>query len=197
MSSGSQSTSPTLLGRIVARDQAAWNRLVHLYASLVLGCCRRAGLQDNDAADVYQEVFRSVALSIQTFRVTKQTGSFRAWLKTITRNKIIDHFRRLGRQPSAEGGSTAQSRLLELEDFQDTDSDNSDSHERRLLVEQALHLIRDQFEERTWQAFWRTAVLEQETRQVAEELEMTPTGVRVAKSRVLHRLRQDFGVLLE
>jgi RNA polymerase sigma-70 factor (ECF subfamily) len=50
-----------------------------------------------------------------------------------------------------------------------------------------------EFEERTWQAFWRTAVDGRSAADVGAELGMTPGAVRVAKSRVLHRLREELG----
>ena len=60
-SSPSSSTSRSLLDKLRADDAAAWERLVSLYAPLVLYWCRRLGLQETDAADVFQEVFLAVA----------------------------------------------------------------------------------------------------------------------------------------
>src|SRR5690349_18372378 len=70
--------------------------------------------QPEDAADVAQEVFRTVAARIQDFRRDRPGDTFRGWLWTITRHKIGDHLRRLQRQPSAAGGSDAQMGLLNL-----------------------------------------------------------------------------------
>jgi RNA polymerase sigma-70 factor, ECF subfamily len=64
------------------------------------------------------------------------------------------------------------------------------------LLHRALALIRDDFEPRTWAAFWQTAVDGRATIDVAADLGMSPGAVRVAKSRVLHRLRADLGDLL-
>ena len=61
----------------------------------------------------------------------------------------------------------------------------------RNLFDRALELIRCEFEERTWQAFWLTAVEDRPAGEVALELGMTPGAVRVAKSRVLRRLREE------
>jgi RNA polymerase sigma-70 factor (ECF subfamily) len=58
-------------------------------------------------------------------------------------------------------------------------------------------LIRADFEEHTWQAFWAVAVDGRPGTDVAAELGMTPGAVYVAKSRVLRRLREDLGELLE
>ena len=65
------------------------------------------------------------------------------------------------------------------------------------LVFRALDLIRGEFQERTWQAFWRTAVLDQSPNEVAADLSLSPCAVRVAKCRVLRRLREELGDLME
>src|SRR5262245_36645258 len=97
----SQATSLTLLQRVQARQPDAWERLVDLYAPLVLHWCRRGGLHGDDADDVFQEVFRSLAEHIADFRRDRPGDSFRGWLRTITRNKLLDHFRRIKKHPIA------------------------------------------------------------------------------------------------
>src|SRR5436190_6698074 len=69
--SGSQrssATSRSLMERVRADDASAWDRLVSLYAPLVFYWCRRADLQEEDAADVLQEVFLAVATHLRGFR---------------------------------------------------------------------------------------------------------------------------------
>src|SRR5262249_58593187 len=56
----SSATSRSLLARVQANESDAWERLVNLYAPLVLHWCRCGGLQHHDVADVFQEVFQSV-----------------------------------------------------------------------------------------------------------------------------------------
>lgn len=58
----------TLLARVQAQQPDAWEKLVELYAPLVNHWCRRSDLPPEDAADVFQEVFRSVAASISSFQ---------------------------------------------------------------------------------------------------------------------------------
>ena len=65
------------------------------------------------------------------------------------------------------------------------------------LFARAIALIRGEFEERTWAAFWRTVVEGQPAKDVGADLSMSPGAVRVAKSRVLHRLREELGDLME
>src|SRR5262245_58649895 len=112
----SVSTSTSLLARVKANETDAWSKLSRLYGPLVYSWTRRMNLQSSDAADVVQEVFLAVSLHVTQFHRNRPNDSFRGWLWTITRNKVRDHFRRQGKQLSAEGGSEANSRVLELPD---------------------------------------------------------------------------------
>jgi len=196
-SRSSTSTSRSLLERARADDPQAWERLIALYAPLVLQWCRGWNLREQDAADVFQEVFQAVATHLAGFRKERVGDTFRGWLRTITRNKVHDLFRRQGREPNGEGGTDAQARLAEYPAPQREDSGLSEEREERQLFAQALELVRTEFAERTWQAFWRTAIEGQSAPQVAAELSMSAGAVRVAKSRVLQRLREELGDLME
>jgi RNA polymerase sigma-70 factor (ECF subfamily) len=66
----------------------------------------------------------------------------------------------------------------------------------RVVYERCVGLMRSEFEERTWRAFWRVAIDDRPATEVAAELGMTPGAVYIAKSRVLKRLREEFGDLL-
>ncbi len=192
----STATSRSLLGRIQADDPAAWRRLVDLYGPLVFHWCRRWDLPEQEIADVFQDVFQAVATHVAGFRRERAGDTFRGWLRTITQNKVRDHFRKLGREPGGVGGTEAQIRLAGLPAARWPDEDENDTTDgdaERRLFGQALNLIRGEFEERTWQAFWRTTVDGSTASAVALELGMSPGAVRVAKSRVLRRLREELG----
>lgn len=72
----------------------AWAQVITVFSPIVYRWCRQSGLTAHDASDVVQEVFSSVARGIGRFERVKETGSFRSWLATITRNRIRDHHRR-------------------------------------------------------------------------------------------------------
>jgi RNA polymerase sigma-70 factor (ECF subfamily) len=194
----STGTSRSLLERVKAAEAPAWDRLVQLYAPLVYHWCRRWGLKEEDIADIFQEVFLAVATHIAGFRKDRASDTFRGWLRTISRNKVLDHYRRLGREPGGVGGSEAQYRLSALPApvVPEEPSQEEDQAERSLFL-RGLDGIRAEFEPRTWQAFWKTAVEGRLPRDVAAELAMSAGAVRVAKSRVLHRLREELGDLME
>ena len=186
------STSSKLLERARSRDQDAWRRLVNLYGCLVLYWCGQAGLQQADRSEVFQEVFRAVAKNIERFRSDRRGDTFRGWLRTITRRKIVDYCRQRSRQFLATGRSEAYQRLLSLHDVPVESQGESDSpEESSLLVSRAMRLVRSEFEDRTWLAFLRTASDGLPSSLVAEELGMTPEAVRKAKSRVLRRIREE------
>jgi RNA polymerase sigma-70 factor (ECF subfamily) len=192
----SAATCRSLIDRVKADEAEAWDRLIGLYAPLVYRWCRRWDLPDQETADIFQDVFQAVSTHIAGFRKEKEGDTFRGWLRRITDNKVRDHFRRLGREPTGEGGTEAQRRLSAVPaDSSNGSEDPADERTERGLFRNALDLIRSEFETRTWQAFWLTAVDGLAAKDVGAELEMSPGAVRVAKSRVLRRLREELGEL--
>jgi RNA polymerase sigma-70 factor (ECF subfamily) len=184
-------TSSSLIDRVKADEVGAWDRLVSLYAPLLYHWCRRWKLQEEDLADVFQEVFKTLILHIGEFRREKKGDTFRGWLRTITRNKVLDHFRKHSRE--VEGGSEANWRFSQLAAPEEPGTDPEEAAELQRLFHRGLELIRPEFEERTWKAFWRTAVDGRPPQDVASELSMSAGAIRVAKSRVLQRLREELG----
>lgn len=193
---GSTSTSRSLLRHLHDRDPDAWERLVTLYAPLVWHWCRKSGLPTQDATDLLQDVFQAVAAHFDHFRRDRPGDTFRGWLRTITRNKLRDHFRKRQNQPDALGGTAARAWWSGLPDAEDLD-DADASPENHLLYRRALSLIQDGFEEKTWKAFCLVVIDGKSAQEAAAELGMTPAAVRVAKCRVLQRLRQELGDLGE
>lgn len=136
-------------------------------------------------------------MRIGSFNPSPPGATFRGWLWTITRNQLRDHWRRRRRQPQASGGTTAQERLAALPADAPLDSGSgSSSTGPGSLYRRAVDLLRDEFEERTWRAFWCVAVDGRLPADVAEELGVSLNAVYLAKSRVLRRLREEFGDLL-
>jgi RNA polymerase sigma-70 factor (ECF subfamily) len=137
-------------------------------------------------------VFQAVSTGLADFRRDKPGDSFRGWLRGITRYKILDHFRRRAAGADAQGGTDAQRQLLEIAQ-QELPEDTEE--ELGGLYRRALELVRGEFEQRTWEAFWRSAVDGESPGAVAAAMGLTPAAVRKAKSRVLHRLREEIGDL--
>jgi RNA polymerase sigma-70 factor (ECF subfamily) len=186
-----------LLDRARAQDQAAWERLVSLYTPLVDCWCRRYRLQEADLADVRQQVFLAIARRLADFRRDPASGSFRGWLRTITRHKVYDHWRTEAGK-AAPGGSDAYEQLLQLSGGDSDDSAaGSEAEEQVILYQRAVQLIATDFEETTRKAFWMVAVEDRRPADVARELGISPNAVYLAKAHVLARLREEFGDLID
>ena len=190
-----QATSLTLLERLRANDGDAWHTMVKLYGPLVHHWCVRGGIRGADGDDVAQEVFRAAATSLEAFRRDRPGDSFRGWLRGITRNMVLQHFRRGGRNPTAAGGTDAHLRLQSI--AEESGDDEDPVEELDGLRRRALDLVRGEFEDRTWQAFWMTVVEGRSPVDIAADTGVSAAAVRMAKSRVLHRLKEAFGDLVQ
>jgi RNA polymerase sigma-70 factor (ECF subfamily) len=184
-------TRPSLLVRLRdAGDRAAWGQFVELYAPLVYRFARRRGLQDADAADLTQDVLKAVAGASARLEYDPGRGTFRGWLFTVARNLLNNFLARQRRRPAAEGGTEGQRLLEELPaPIENEEALWQQEYEQRLF-DWAAEQIRGDFQETTWQAFWRTAVEGENPRTVAAALALSVGAVYVAKSRVLARLRK-------
>lgn len=183
-------TRPSLLLRATERDERAWQGIVQIYSPLILAWCRRQGLNESDSQDVTQEVFVTLSKSLGDFS-KREAGSFRAWLSSVTRSRIIDFHRRRQKSPVAHGGSTANQLFQEAPDLDVTASFEVSESDRKLVLSRALDLIRGDFDEPTWKAFWSTTVDGKDATTVSRELGVSSNAVRKSKARVLKRLREE------
>jgi len=181
-------TRPSLLLRVRnSRDEQAWSEFVEIYTPLVYRYCRRRGLQDQDAADVAQEVLLGVTARIPHFRYDRGRGSFRSWLLTISHRRLCDFFSAKGRNPQASGKTAVHEMLADQPDAQE--EARWDQEFRQRLFDWAAQQVRNEFEDSTWQAFWQTAVEAAPAKTVAARLGISVGAVYIAKSRVISRLR--------
>lgn len=190
------STSVSLLARAQRHEPQAWERLTALYGPLVYGWCRRAGVSADDAADVCQEVFRAVSRDIGSFQHDGRSG-FRAWLRTITRHRVSDHFSAPNRGPRGIGGTEPQLAMNSVPDLSGFEADDEQPRENVRLLHAALATIRSDFQDSTWTIFWRSAIDGHDTQAIAADLGMTAKAIRQARHRVLKRLREELSGLLD
>ena len=183
-------TRPSLLVRIRdLRDELAWSEFARLYTPLISRYARKRGLQDADASLVTQDVLITVARTIHRFEYNRKSGSFRGWLKVVTRSRLNDLLRAQGGEVQGTGDTGMLNVINEQPDA--SQPDLWEREFRRTLFEWAVDRIRCDFEDTTWQAFWQTSVADRESREVAEELGLSVGAVYIARSRVLARLRKE------
>jgi RNA polymerase sigma factor (sigma-70 family) len=185
-------TRATLLIRLRdASDQEAWRLFASIYTPLVYRYAMKNGLQDADAADVAQETMCNVVRVIRDFEYDPKRGSFRGWLLTVVRNTLRKRHRKAQHQALGSGDTQVHS-LLQQSPDPSPDSDEEWDREYELwLFHKVAKWIKEEFQSKTWDAFWKTTVEGQEVTSVASELSMTPGAIYIARSRVLARIRTE------
>jgi RNA polymerase sigma factor (sigma-70 family) len=184
-------TRQTLLWKIRdSGDRRSWREFVEIYTPLLYNYFRARGLQEADAADLGQEVMRSVAGAIARFDYDPDKGTFRSWLYTIARNKLNTFFKKNAKHKQGSGRTTVL-RLVEqtIDERQDPDAMWELEHRKR-MVAWACEKIRDEFQPKTWEAFERVAVGREDAAKVASDLGLKVGSVYVAKSRVTSKLKE-------
>ena len=183
-------TSLSLLQRVRSGTETqSWNRFVNLYTPVIYRWVRGQGIPAHDASDTVQEVFRALVRALPTFE-RNVPGGFGRWLRTVTRNKCRDYFRR-----------QATNRSVTNSDYMPTERDHvaefTEAEYRNSLARNALEIMRSEFEETTWQACWLHVVSGKSAADISEQLGISTNAVYVNKSRVLRRLREELDGLWE
>ena len=81
-----------LVRRCVAGDSVAWEEIVQRYHRRIFNICYRFAGTSDDAQDLTQEVFIKMYRTLASFDPEK--GAFTTWITTMTRNLLVDHFRK-------------------------------------------------------------------------------------------------------
>lgn len=134
-------------------------------------------------------MLRAASSAIGQFQYDRARGSFRGWLFTTTRHALHRFQSARRRQPQA--GNPDFERLSEEPcgaEYDDRQREWDRKFDRRHF-DRASEQVRGEFQQSTWEAFWRTAVKQASPQAVAASLNMSVGAAYLAKSRVLARLR--------
>jgi RNA polymerase sigma-70 factor (ECF subfamily) len=189
-------TSVSLLDRLKVAGPSApdWGRLQAIYLPLIRRWLGRVPGLGDETGDLSQEVFLVVARELPRFQ-RRREGSFRAWLRRVTVNKVRTHLRQRNRRPVVRQDLT-DAFLDRLEAPNGDLAREWDKEHNQYVFEKLLAIVEQDFDPTTWKAFRRFAVDGLPAARVAEELQLTEGSVLQAKSRILKRLRQEAGDLL-
>jgi RNA polymerase sigma factor (sigma-70 family) len=185
-------TSVTLLLRV--RDEPpespAWRDFVACYGPRIRAFCLARRLQPADADDVTQAVLLKLTAAMRRFRYDP-TRSFRAWLRQVTRNAVVDFLteRRVA-------GGDAIDRLDQIEAREGLACELEAGYERELL-EEAMRRVRSRVPERQWEAFRLTALEGLSGAEAGERLDMLVATVFTSRSKVQKLLREEVARLGE
>jgi RNA polymerase sigma-70 factor (ECF subfamily) len=190
-------TRRTLLSRLRnLDDQESWRTFFNLYWRLLYNVARKSGLDDPGAQEIVQETVIAVARKMPEFRYDPARGTFRQWLLRITRRRIIDHLRRIYRQPP-RAEITPES-LDEDEEHAAAIADESTSAIERAWNEEweqstfdaALACVRAAINPRHFQVFDYCVLKGWPASKVAATLGLNAAQVYLAKHRVAQAMKR-------
>jgi RNA polymerase sigma-70 factor (ECF subfamily) len=171
------------------QDHRAWVEFVTLYEPVIYRLLRRHGLQDSDAREIMQELFLAVSGNIDRWDPARERGSFRGWLRRVTRNLVINWLKHRDRRVVASGGSEMLAMLDMLPAAEEPASAEFDYELRWAMFQRAADQVRTEVQPATWTAFWETSIAGKSPADAAGKLGMSLGAIRVAKCRVLACLR--------
>lgn len=194
----SLSTRRTLLSRLRnLDDQESWRMFFNLYWRLLYNVARKSGLDDAGGQEIVQDTVIAVARKMPEFRYDPARGTFRQWLLRITRRRIVDHLRRLYRQPpKADVGLES---LDEDEEHARAAIDEGGSafevmwneEWEKATFDAALARVRTSSNPRHYQVFDYCVLKEWPASKVAATLGLNTAQVYLAKHRVAQAMKRE------
>lgn len=178
-------SSSTLLNRVLRGEAGAWDRFAAIYVPLVFRWIRSAGLNENDAGDVCQNVFLSVVKDLPKFRKDEPGHSLQGWLRVVTRHATVNWFRQRQKQVGEPGYS-----LEDVEASLSVATDDSQQADRQLLFARVTEIVREDFDPATWEMFQEMELGGKSAQEVAAARGVTVWTVYKARSRIVARLRE-------
>jgi RNA polymerase sigma-70 factor (ECF subfamily) len=182
-----------LVRRCIAGDAVAWEEIVRTYNRRIYNICYRFAGSGDDAEDLTQEVFIKMYRTLTTYDHTK--GAFATWVTTITRNLLVDHFRK-GKQQrltdSIDATSEHEDALPLSEQIRDQ-SAPPDAHVRSREVGETVHAALGKLSPELREAVILRDLQDMDYREIATVLKV-PEGT--VKSRI-NRGRAELARLLQ
>ena len=183
-----------LVRRCVAGDAVAWDEIVQRYHRRIYNICYRFAGSADDAQDLTQEVFIRMYRTLNSYDVGR--GAFMTWVTTLTRNLLVDHFRKTKHDrltDSLDASASSDPDAVPLGDRIPDEGPAPDtgvqSRETRDVVHQALQKLSPELRE----AVILRDLQDMDYREIATVLKV-PEGT--VKSRI-NRGRAELGRLLQ
>lgn len=181
-------------------DQESWEVFFDTYWRLIYSIAIKSGLTETEAQDVVQETIISVAKDIHKFKRDRKLGSFKGWLRNLTRWRIADHLRkrtqRASECPVVSLETGAGPDLSEIPDpAGDAFEEAWEEDWRSNLFAAAVERIRRRVREEHYQIFDLHVLRHWPAGKVAQTLDINIAQVYLAKHRITVLLRKEIRVL--
>jgi RNA polymerase sigma-70 factor (ECF subfamily) len=184
-------TRYSLLSRLQDwQDNKSWQEFFETYWRLVYSVALRSGLTEMEAQEVVQETFISVAKSIHEFRRDRSKGSFKGWLRNITRWRIADQFRKRTRGATGESSVPAEETPPSESGPDDGDAE-WDLEWKESLLKSAIERVKGRVKAEHFQVFDLYALRGWPVSKVAQVLSISVPMVYLAKHRVTAMIKRE------
>jgi len=191
-------TRATLINRLKNwQDQASWQDFFDTYWKLIYGLARKFGLNEEDAQDVVQDTLVSVANQMPNFKYNPERGSFKSWLRTVIRSRILDHLRKRGKATTvpihvdSEGGDDS----FTLKELPDKNSPNMDElYEQEFqknVVDAAIARVKRKLDPQKYQIFDCYVNKGWDPEKVAAAFKISVNQVYLAKNRITEMIKGE------
>ena len=183
-----------LVRRCIAGDAAAWEEIVQTYNRRIYNICYRFAGTADDAQDLTQEVFIKMYRTLPSYDHTK--GALVTWVTTITRNLLVDHFRKTKQDRMTDSMDTAASEHEDAQPLSEQIPDRSappDAHVRSREVSETVHAALGKLSPELREAVILRDLQDMDYREIATVLKV-PEGT--VKSRI-NRGRAELARLLQ
>ena len=177
------------------RNDLAWTEFVCAYEPFLTRLVRKQGTPDRHVADVSQQLLIAIARSVDGWKPDGKAASFRRWLGRVARNVVIKFMMRERKQVTGQGGSDFLTLTEEMPDAS-IDAQQAKRYEQELIL-WAAELVRVEFRETSWRAFWETQIEGRSVADVSEELGVSAGSIYMSRSRIFARIRSHIEEVLD
>ena len=177
-------------------DGEAWREFYEIYGRLIFGYSLRYDISHAEAEDIVQEVCVKVFRQIIRFDYSPERGRSRGWLKTITRNAVIDHLRRKRTRTKTSIEYRGEFER-EMEARADLDDTIWRDEWEKAVFESALERVKKRVGPETYEVFQKYVLEDQSAAEVADETTLDANAIYAVKHRVLRYIRQEVAHIIE
>lgn len=124
-----------LVRRCIAGDAVAWEEIVQRYHRRIYNICYRFAGTSDDAEDLTQEVFIKMYRTLSSYDM--QRGAFMTWVTTVTRNLLVDHFRKTKQDRQTDSLDSAPSEHEDALPLSDQIADSGPAPDSRVQSREA------------------------------------------------------------
>jgi RNA polymerase sigma-70 factor (ECF subfamily) len=176
-------------------DQDSWQEFFHLYRKVVYRAAILAGLPEQEAVEIVQDVLICVAGQIETYRYEPERCSFKGWLMLLTRRRICDHLRKRRTQAQRFESSRLEADGL-LAEIPDAEAERAfeamwNGEWKAQLLREADRRVQCSVKDQHYEIYRLYCVNGLPVREVSKRLSVRAVTVRVVSHRVAKRMRQE------